>query len=96
MILTRSEFKQYWDNLDPRLTVDDGPLWIPDEDTPSKWFVCVKPIGVHKFKWNYYDWCNHALTGRVRCYSSSDDNEQEWWGFTEQQDIAFWLLKWSQ
>ena len=94
MILSRQEFADYFESLDKRLAGPDSPLWIPDEGTPSKWFVCVRPIGVHRFKFGYYDWCNKTLEGRVRCYSSSNDDEQEWWGFTEQKDIPLWMLKW--
>lgn len=94
MILERQEFADYFKSLDERLAGTDSPLWIPDEGTPSKWFVCTKPIGVHRFKFSYYDWCNKTLKGRVRCYSSDTDNEQEWWGFTNQEDIVLWTLKW--
>lgn len=95
MILNRQEFADYFELLDKRLAGPSSPLWIPDEDDPSKWFVCVKPIGVHRFKFSYYDWCNNTLMGRVRCYSSNTEDEQEWWGFTEQKDIPIWMLKWS-
>ena len=95
-MLTRSEFIDYFKNLDSRINGNDPgcPLWIPEDEIPSQWFVCVKPIGVHKFKFSYYDWCNKTLVGRVRCYSSSSEDLQEWWGFTRQEDIPIWMLKW--
>ena len=95
MILTRQEFAEYFNSLDVRLGVDDSPLWIPDEDAPSQWFVCVNPIGVHKFKNKYYDWCDTTLAGKIRCYSSDSYNDKEWWGFTDKQDIVLWTLKWT-
>ena len=95
MILSRQEFSQHFNDLKAGLGYEDSPLWIPDEDTPSEWFVCVKPIGVHRFKFQYYDWCNNTLKGRVRCYSSNDEDKQEWWGFTVKEDIVLWTLKWS-
>ena len=95
-MLTRAEFARHFNSLDPRLGGPDSPLWISDEGgTDSQWFVCVEPIGVHRFKFDYYDWCNKSLKGRVRCYSSDDDNKQEWWGFTVKEDIVLWTLKWS-
>jgi hypothetical protein len=93
-MLTRQEFADHFNALDNRLAVPDSPLWIPDDDTPSEWFVCVKPIGVHRFKFSYYDWCNKTLKGQVRCYSSSSEDQQEWWGFTHKEDIVLWTLKW--
>ena len=98
MILTREEFSHYFNALKEGLGDSKSPLWIPDEAEdggPSEWFVCVKPIGVHKFKFAYYDWCNKTLRGKVRCYSSDNDDEQEWWGFTDQKDIPLWMLKWT-
>ena len=94
MVLDRQEFADYFKSLDNRLAGPDSPLWIPDEKIPSEWFVCVKPIGVHRFKFSYYDWCNTTLKGRVRCYSSNTDNNEEWWGFTHKEDIVLWKLKW--
>ena len=94
MILSREEFADHFKSLDKRLAGPDSPLWIPDELNPSQWFVCIKPIGVHRFKFEYYDWCNKTLNGRVRCYSSDSDNDKEWWGFTNKQDIVLWTLKW--
>jgi hypothetical protein len=94
VILDRTEFADYFNSLDSRLGGPDSPLWIPDDFTPSQWFVCVKPIGVHRFKFSYFDWCNKTLAGRVRCYSSDPENQKEWWGFTDKNDIALWMLKW--
>lgn len=98
MILSRLEFIDYFKTLDSRIDSNDPdcPLWIPEHDSePSSWFVRVVPIKAHRFKRKYYDWCNNTLGGVVRCYSSDPDNQQEWWGFTNQKDIVPWLLKWS-
>lgn len=93
-MLSRQEFADHFNSLDERLGKPDSPLWIPDDNLPSEWFVCVKPLGIHKLKEEYYAWCKSALKGRVRCYSSSPEEEQEWWGFTHQEDIVAWTLKW--
>lgn len=95
MVLDRTEFADHFRSLDKRLAGPESPLWIPDEDTPSEWFVCVEPIGVHRFKFEYYNWCNNTLKGKVRCYSSASENKQEWWGFTDREDIVLWMLKWT-
>lgn len=96
MILTRKEFAHTFNALQEGLGNDASPLWIPDEGQtlPSQWFVCVKPIGVHRFKSDYYQWCNSTLKGQVRCYSTSSDDQKEWWGFTNREDIVVWSLKW--
>jgi hypothetical protein len=97
-MLSRKQFVDHFKTLDSRIDGNnpDCPLWIPEHNSePSSWFVCVAPIGVDRFKWKYYDWCNKTLAGCVCCYSSNTDDKQEWWGFTDQKDIVPWLLKWS-
>lgn len=96
MILNRQEFADSFNSLKEGLGDSNSPLWVPEEDTkePSNWFVCVEPIEVSRFKRAYWDWCNSTLTGKVRCYSSDTDNKKEWWGFTNQEDIVIWTLKW--
>lgn len=96
MILTRSEFADYFNGLRPGLGNADSPLWIPEDGAdPSEWFVCVSPRQAHQYKIDFWQWCHQCLLGQVRCYSSSDEEQQEWWGFTNQKDIVLWLLKWS-
>ena len=96
MILDRTEFAYHFNALKDALGNDGSPLWIPEENSeePYTWFVCVKPNGVSRFKWSYWEWCNSTLIGKVRCYSSDTDNQQEWWGFTNKEDITIWMLKW--
>lgn len=94
-MLTRVEFAQHFDEVKHGLGQPDSPLWCPEENgDPSNWFVCVKPIGVSRFRGTYWNWCNTALQGQVKCYSSDSDNSHEWWGFTDQKDIPIWMLKW--
>ena len=95
MILSREEFVHTFNALQEGLGNDNSPLWIPEENEgQSSWFVCVKPIGAHRFKWEYWNWCNTTLRGQVRCYSSDPDDKKEWWGFTNKDDIVVWTLKW--
>jgi hypothetical protein len=95
MILSRPEFADYFNSLKLGLGNPDSPLWEPEDQIDSQWFVCVKPLDVTRYKWSYWDWCNAHLNGRVRCYSSDSDNGKEWWGFTDKQDIVLWTLKWT-
>ena len=97
-MLTREEFAEHFNSLDPRLGGPNSPLWIPEEGDQlgnSEWFVCVAPLRLKEFKREYWDWCDKALAGRVRCYSSDSENKQEWWGFTKKEDIVLWTLKWT-
>ena len=95
-MLSRQEFSDHFNSLKNGLGDEDSPLWIPEQTCgPSQWFVCVKPLKVHTYKNDYYKWCNTTLKGRVRCYSSDSENKQEWWGFSDKQDIVLWTLKWT-
>ena len=96
MLLDRAEFAQHFNRTQDGLGDNSSPLWIPEDDgAPSEWFVCVEPLKSHNFKQGYWDWCNTTLSGKVRCYSSDSDNQKEWWGFTDKQDIVLWTLKWT-
>lgn len=98
MILSREEFAHHFNALRDGLGDSKSPLWIPDQvdaGGPSQWFVCVEPLGVNGYKFEYYNWCTTTLKGRVRCYSSDSDDKKEWWGFTDKQDIVLWTLKWT-
>ena len=96
-IMTRSQFSEYFNNLEPRFntTSKDSPLWIPETDyLPSSHFIQLSQLGLKgKLKKDFWKWCNQTLFGQVRCYSSGDDGE--WWGFTDLNDIPIFLLKWS-
>ena len=111
MVLTRQEFIDYFKQYFKDVGNETSAMWIPeivDKDTRIKcaWFVCVKPIAMNRSgsprlthytsKSDYWLWCTEHLTGYVRCFSSNDFNEQEWWGFTDHDDIAIWLLRWSK
>ena len=103
MIQTREEFKQWisqnWSDIS---TESDSPLWIPEHDLDStlcKWFVTVKPLRISKSaksKISYWNWCKKNLTGRVRCFYSDTDGERECWGFTQYEDISWWMLKYAK
>lgn len=104
MIYSRQQFADMWNEEKPGLGDPDSPLWVPehnwdefdDNGGPSRceWFICVKPIRVVRFKKMYWDWCDTNLQGHCRCFSSNADSLEEWWGFTNEDDIALWMLKW--
>ena len=101
-MITRAEFIDYWNKLEPRFKADelDSPLWIPEHDMSEQcqWFVCVKPdiIGRNGMKPEYWSWCGENLKGVTRCFSSNHDDDEEWWGFTNKDDVVFWMLRWAQ
>ena len=101
-ILTRQEFSDYFNNLetDKELGGPDSPLWEAECDIPNcQWFVKVRPLNIsgkrHGYKNSYWNWCNKNLNGATRCFSSDTDPEgDEWWGFTDKNDIVLWILRW--
>ena len=95
MLLDRAKFAHHFDEIKDGLGDEDSPLWIPEEDIgPCQWFLRVKLLRAHHFKKEYWAWCDENLIGDVRCFSSDSEHEQEWWGFTDKQDMVLWTLKW--
>lgn len=101
-IQTRDEFtawvRRNFSGVD---TEPNSPLWIPEHDLehPCQWFWHGRCIGTSKdirFKLDYWLWCSENLSGHVRCFYSDTDSDQEGWGFTDQSDISWWMLKWAQ
>ncbi len=88
--------------MDSRLGGPDCVLWIPENDLPKscQWFVKVKPLmrvknNKESFKKEYWEWNDNNLLGYVRCFSLDIENQEEWWGFTNKEDIVLWMLRWS-
>lgn len=97
MIYTRAQFADMWNEEKPGMGDADSPLWVPEDSTNNircEWFVCIRPLGVQHFKKQYWAWCDENLVGTCRCFSSSVEGPEEWWGFTNEDDIALWMLKW--
>ena len=98
-IVSRKEFKDRFSYIFNEKIQHNHPIWIPEKDVKPKikciTFVRSKPIK----KWEttkpaYWEWCNESLKGEVRCFSSGD--EDEWWGFTDPDDIVIWMLRWGK
>jgi hypothetical protein len=91
MILTRAEFVEYWNRHPLGLGQPDSALWVYERHRgiSSQWFVHV---GISQGP-DYDAWCDAHCQGTVLCYS--DDGQKQWYGFTDRNDIVFWLLKWS-
>lgn len=100
MILNRTQFALHFEQIQPGMGKQSSPLWAPEEYLKvhqSTSFICVKPINLLQIgKAIYWDWCKQHLQGRVLCYSSDIISEQEWWGFSNPDDIVFWLLRWTR
>jgi hypothetical protein len=97
MIISRQEYSKHLEDIHPGLGKPDSPAWVPEQQYPfgpSHWFVCVKPIAI--YSGHFWDECVANLQGHVKCYSSSDDKQLEWWGFNEFNDAIWFLLRWSE
>lgn len=99
MIVTREQFKewiqeQFQDH--PNMAADESALWIP-EDQPGlqcSHFVFGRTDSFNKTE--YWSWCLENMQGKVRCFWANSDTGDEWWGFTEYNDVALWILRWAQ
>lgn len=99
MILTRLEFSDHFESVHVGLGAADSPLWIPEHELtdPCNWFICIEPIALQRTgrKEQFWDWTKKILRGQVRCFSSSIDGGEEWWGFTHKEDIVLFVLRWA-
>jgi len=96
-MLTREEFANTFNHMQAGLGDSSSPLWVPEQmpgSIESKWFICVKPF-MRTSKKQFWNWCATNLHGQLRCYSSDNENKQEWWGFTDKRDIVLFMLKWG-
>lgn len=98
-VLTRTEFRQYWDLERSGMSDSGSPLWEPERygpGGPSEWFVRARLPYIHDPLWDkesYWSWVRSHCQGAVRCYSL-DGSGQGWWGFERRDDILLWSLKW--
>jgi hypothetical protein len=102
-LLNRDEFSRHWENIMPGLGGEGSTLWIYEEEQGAEcqWFVSIGPI--HNWdemiqsnnpnKDSFWQWVGRNCQGCVLCYSSNA--EEEWWGFTDKDDIVPWVLKWT-
>ena len=95
-MLTRQQFADYMNSVDDGIGNVDGPLWIPEWDMIAgcQWFIKVNPIKIPCSTLSYWNWICDNLKGEVRCYTSSSDDQEEWWGFTYKEDVIWWSLRW--
>lgn len=96
IVLSRSEFADHWETVRQGLGDDDSVLWAYEHfrEVKSNWFVNVP----HTYKSTdelreYWAWCDKKLNGTIVCYSISVI-DGEWWGFTDKDDVFWWLLRW--
>ena len=99
-ILSRNEFKDAMGMIfQSEKLGGDHPIWIPEKEFEPE-VKCIKFLRTKPIKrWettkeDYWAWCNEVLHGEARCFSSGD--EDEWWGFTDPDDIVIWTLKWAK
>jgi hypothetical protein len=104
MIQTRTQFRSWISHQfdEKNMDQDGSPIWIPEHDlngAKCEWFVTVPCVQVSRnseHKSDYWAWCAANLTGAVRCFWSNNEDDEECWGFTELDDVAWWMLKWSR
>ena len=99
MVLTRQEFQHWVEKRFPHMAGYHSAIWSVETKKISRWFVLTKPVSMQRdgrrLKDQYWNWCNAHCAGQLLCYYSDFDNQEEWWGFSDKQDIALWLLKWT-
>lgn len=95
-VLTR---KQFIDIMCREFSTDkltaSHPIWTPEKYSHSPPIRCTtflntKPVNTTG---DFWLWCNEALAGQVRCFSSGDTDE--YWGFTDPADVTIWTLRWA-
>lgn len=99
MILTRQQFSEHFNSLQKGLGEPGSYLWNPEEHLAKNrrfWFICVRPINLGDFNDTlvFRKWCQESLTSSPVCYNSNNDEQQEWWGFKNRNDIMLWMLRW--
>ena len=99
MILNRQQFADWFEAVKPGLGQPYSVLWIPEEATLTRfeWFVSCVNINAgrdYEHKQQFWTWVRSNLQGRLACFSSSE-TEGDWWGFTDPDDITWFLLRWA-
>lgn len=92
LVLDRFEFKKYWEPV-VDTSSDKGFLWIPEQQagvTCSHFLYMISLFNIQEM----FKWVDANLNGKVFCFSMSQAHEA-WWGFTEETDIALFILRWS-
>lgn len=94
-LLTRSQFRQYFNNLTQGLGDWNSPLWLPEEatDRKSRHFLSIPPIPEEDYD-KFRMWCVKHCRGQVLCYSINNEDREAWYGFTHKRDIVLFALKW--
>lgn len=98
MLLTRDEFKEMLESWRPGISSDGSGVWALEDymGYQSEWFVCINPIKMDVID-DMWEWIEGEgkLIGKMSCYYSSIEKNEEWWGFTHKEDIPLWMLKWT-
>lgn len=86
LVYSREEFSSLFPD------VDDSIIFIPETiyNVKTYNFVCIKPIPLED---DWFTWIEENCDGKVMCFSSNE--KEEWWGFTNRDDIFLFLLRWA-
>ena len=99
MILDRQQFADHIESRTPGLADRQSPLWIPEQHYEARfvWFLRLPTFA--KPDPEFWIFNRECLTGKVACFSSGLDTDTgeswDWWGFTNQDDIPVFILRWS-
>lgn len=90
-VMTRKQFKEYWNNILPGLGEENSHIWFPEKklETPCVAFVHNKNNDSEEFDERY----RIHLRGEVKVFASSLGGR--WWGFTDEKDAVYTALRWS-
>jgi hypothetical protein len=92
LVLDRSEFKRFFASV-VDVIPDNSILWIPEQrdNVTCTHFLQTSSFFDPLLMW---DWAKENLKGKVLCFSMSHLHEA-WWGFTDESDVALFILRWS-
>jgi len=77
--------------------VDLSILFIPEKatsSTPCHYFICIPQVRTILNGGTFWAWNDNALQGTVLCFSSDHAGNREWWGFTVEKDITWFMARW--
>lgn len=92
LVLDRTKFKNHFEKLIGDVS-SKSPLWVPEQRTRAKCSHFLFMPSRFSFL-DMWAWAEVNMRGKVMCFSLTHDNEA-WWGFTEESDIDWFILKWS-
>ncbi len=100
-VLNKDEFIELVNTLMRHHGIDvsdeSHPMWEVEHGNPEKCqFFCSVKGNKETINKEYWDWIEQTMTGSVIRFLYDDVNHSDLWGFSNQEDVTMWLLKWNQ